>query len=153
MIIQEKFIFKLSSELEYQDKNGNNTTDEITLKAPVSKHEEAVCKLQQAVMKSMLVLMKISGADKNKPDTENEIINPQEEDKEKTADSYIHALKAGCDNLYELKQVFYNMISNDLAYIAGSSGDERLTKTLIGDLSLSDKDKLLGQYLANFIPL
>lgn len=154
MYSKEEFVFTLSKPLNYQDTQSDQETLELVLYAPTSKHEKYVCNLQQQLMKSTLKVTKIF-VNKDKPfDNQHKISDNQEQlenDEKGKRDFVLVALKAGSDNFYEFKQTFYKMICDGLCYIDGSNDKTKITHTLLRDLSLPDKDNLVGEYVANFI--
>lgn len=146
MKMPEEVVFELSNELIYQS-GGDQITSELMISAPIGKHERYVCQLQQKLMRAMLEVSK-SVQSSNQKDS-----SADSQDGGMTKESVLIALRGGCEDLFGFKQTFYKMICEGLCYINGPSGKVNMTLTLLGDLSLSDKDNLVGEYIANFIQL
>lgn len=153
MYSKEEFTFKLSKPLNYQDTQSDQDTNELVLKAPIGKHEKYVCKLQQQLMQAMFKVRKLVGTENEAQSKDKDSLD---EDDQVKKDMVLMALQAGCDGengFYEFKCTFYKMIcfEDGLCYIDGPNEKTKITLTLLKDLSLPDKDKLVGEYVANFI--
>lgn len=149
-MMSEEFVFNLSTDLNYQDSTGDCFTRELLLKAPIGKHEKSVCDLQQMLSKAMLSaqsLINKAKVNNDTPESENDIDLTVEEKSE----FILTCLRASDISFYDYKYCLYKMITNDLCFIRAKEKDIRVTMTLINDLSLNDKDKLVGDYSANFI--
>lgn len=152
MKMQEEIVVELYQDLNYQS-NGNQTTNELILKAPIGKHERALCKLHQKLARCLLEAAKMA----RDPGTLQEPPIPKEQedssDTEAQKSFTLLALRAGCkgDELYDFTQTFYKMIADGLCYINGPSGKVNVTVDLIRDLGFPDKNNILGEYIVNFI--
>lgn len=153
MLQQEEFKFQLTKSLNYQDEMGDHNTDELLLKAPVGRHEAYVCKLQQGLMKSVMAAQALAQSNSKLEDKtidNSEKADPSIED---TAYGFLSGLRAGSQDLMAFKKVFYSLLLDGICLIEGGTKQINITRTLLDKLSLNDKDKLLGEYLANFIQL
>lgn len=148
MYSKEEFTFKLSKPLNYQDTQSDQDANELVLKAPIGEHEKYVCKLQQQLMQAMFKVRKLVGTENEAQSKDKDSLD---EDDQVKKDMVLMALQAGCEDLYEFKCTFYKMICKGLCYIDGPNEKTKITPDLLGDLSLPDKDKLVGEYVANFI--
>lgn len=143
-----EFIFDLERQLNYQDSQGDNNTVELLLKPPVGKHERHVSQLQQQLSRATVSAQKLIANNNVSDDS-----NIEEEDisiKDK-ADFILTALRISDIDFFEYKKCLYKMLCDDLCFIKANTGNVCITKTLIGDLTLRDKDKLVGEYSAHFI--
>lgn len=148
MFYKEEFVFELKDELEYQS-GGDQKTKELVMKAPTGRHERFVCKLQQQLTKAMFNTRKLVSIE-GEAKVETPEVSEEEEEQAKK-DFVLMALQAGCDDLYDFKQTLYKMLCDGLCYINGPVERVKLTMALLSDIPLRDKDRLVGDYVANFI--
>ena len=156
----EEFVFTLSNDLNYQDSSGDNHTNELICKAPVSKHEKTVSDLQQLLAKAMMEAQKLVSKEqleiaaeeaKKIKENKDDLPDATEESIQENAESVLMAIKASSVDFFAYKNLVYDLLCNDLCFMRGNDSSSRMTKTLLIDMSLQDKDKLVGEYSANFI--
>lgn len=154
MLMPEEFVFTLSSDLAYMGSSGDSTTRELICKAPVSKHEKTVSDLQQMLAKAMMDAAKSLSreqlAEAGKKDKE-ELTTAQKEPEKMDAAAILMSVKSSSIDFFAYKNLVYDLLCSDLCFMKGNDSNSVMTKTLLSEMSLQDKDKLVGEYSANFI--
>lgn len=149
MLYKEEIVFALTKEVSYQDESGDHMASELILKAPTGKQEKATAVLQQKLMKAAMTCNKLMNIE---ADESTESPNAGDEPSLEAQCAYIlTALKVSSDDYFDYKCCLYRMLSNGLGFIEGSTSKVKLTQTIIDEISLKDKDRLVGEYTANFI--
>ena len=151
MKMREEITFDLSKKLEYQ-KDGNQKTQKLHLRAPTTKHERFVCEIKQAYSRATLMSLKLMGGAQNTNNVDDGSSEVREaEDSGPDLQAFWMVMEAGCEDLFKFKSTFYKMLCEGLCYIDGDTGKANMTTSLIDDMSLSDKDTMIGLYFENFI--
>lgn len=160
MLMPEEFIFTLSTDLDYTDSSGNATTRELICKAPVSKHEKTASDLQQMLAKAMMDAAKLlsneqiavaAEAEKKAKEKKGELTAAPEEPEKMDAGAILMSIKSSSIDFFAYKNLVYDLLCSDLCFMKDNDSNNPMTRTLLSDMSLQDKDKLVGEYSANFI--
>lgn len=138
-MILDEFEFELSTKIKFQSPAGEEESNILLLKSPLAKHERTLTKLQQKFVKAIIDAGRKNASNQSSKKTEQ---------KTPSATEVIIVLQQSDLDYYDFKEDFYSMILNGLCFIGDGI---KVTKDLLSNVSFDDKDKLLGEYFANFM--
>lgn len=137
-------IFKLDEPIKVANKGQEDLVYEIVLKAPCGKHRNHLIRLKQGFFKAAVE------ANKSRPDAGAEAVVEEAAEPSivETAKTVMALLYMSNVDLVALEDEFKTLILNDLGVV---SDGVRLNSHMIDQMSLSDFERLMGEYLAVFI--
>ena len=144
MEFKSEFEFTLNSPIKYQSQGDHHHDGRLlVLKAPSNKVRANRAKLKQAFMASVSEgEQKVSDAAENQKDT---VIADDE-----MPDYILMMLYASKSiNMAEVLDEFMNLLT--IGKCCKVEGAEDLTKSMFEEMDADDTDRLLGEYMANFI--
>lgn len=138
--MKKEIIVELTNKFPYSHKGMPVEAAEfIALFPPTSKHMDHIAYLKQCFYRSI-------PTDTNGSE---EIGSKKDEDKEIDGSSLLQLMMMS--DKVEIKNVFLTAKELFCSGIAMVDGQEKLTKTLLDLVDLDDFEKMVGDYLANFI--
>lgn len=132
------FDFTLSESIEYQSEGSTQTASMLELTAPSVNNRKRVAKLKQGFMRAINDLQgdkSVEGGEKDK----DHKIKPEE---------VLALLQMGSVEYDEYIDIFVNLLVSGVCKI---DGKEPLTAIRVDNISFTDIERLLGEYLVNFI--
>lgn len=154
---KDEFIFELSKPLEYHKKGEIAFTNELILKAPSSNKKRFTSKLRQGYYAAQIELSSIfdkmldkGELEKRREDEEKkESSKSEEQKKEDLMETFLTCMRSTTKVDYgDYHDTFKEFLTRDIAFC---SEDIAITKTVYNDISDNDTERLLGEYMANFL--
>lgn len=145
--LKSEFIFTLSTPLSYHEKGQLATTSELLLKAPSSKQRNESAKLKQGFFRALKDMESVTNG---KTDVEKEAVKERmaAQEEEIGADEILSIIMMSNVDLGSYQESFRTLLLNDACMVGGST---KLTAPMFDNLSDADTERLLGEYLANFL--
>ena len=137
-------IFKLDEPIKVASKGDEILVYEIKLKAPCGKHRNHLIRLKQGFFKAAME------ANKSRPEAEIDAVVADETETsiEETAKTIMALFYMSNVDLVALEDEFKTLLVNDIGEV---SDGIRLNAHMIDQMSLSDFERLMSEYLAVFI--
>lgn len=137
---KSEFTFELIKPLPYHRDGEQVFAKEIILKAPSNKQQHETSKLKQGFHRAIHELQNSEAANskKNKNKDNEEDINGED---------IISMIMASKIDFGEYQQVFGSLLRNDIGWIE----NEKITMPIYNNISDEDFEKMMGEYIANFL--
>ena len=137
--------FTLSNKLTFHNKGEVEVTDLLTLVAPCNKQIHMVSKLKQLFLRALHEATKSS----KEPATEK-----SSDESDITADQLVMGLYMSTTvEISDVMDVFKKLLISGSCYVGTVTKDSKteLTDALYDKLDYEDTEKMLGEYLLNFL--
>jgi len=138
---KSEFVFQLSNPLEYHEKGQIEFANELTLKAPSNRQRHQSAKLKQGFFRAIKSMADNTGRVETNADKSGE------KEEELTGESVIEIIMMSSVDLVDYQESFRELILNDVCY----AKEQKLTAPMYDKLSDNDTEKLMGEYIANFL--
>lgn len=142
----KEFEFVLENGVQYSYQGDNLTTFKLTLKAPGSVHSKFCNKLTKSFF---------SSAQKMKNDFQGQATSPADEQStaELDGNSIVMAMLVGddMDSIHECFREFMCFRAGQNGSVCLLDGKEQMKEAVFDRLTLSDMNRLLGEYVKNFL--
>jgi hypothetical protein len=134
-----EFTFTLSSPVKYHDAGQIAEGFELLLKAPSNKNRIESAKLKQGFFRAL----------KGMADNRGNVDTDAAESKDSTisGSEVVSVIMMSDVDLSEYQENFRQLLLNGVCFV----GSEKLTTPMFDSLSDSDTEKLMGEYIANFL--
>lgn len=141
--IKSEFTFTLTTPINYSEGGKFVDAFELTLKAPSNKNRNECAKLKQGFFRA---LKDLESMGKNKPDAKEEKAEPESDI---DGDAILSIIMMADSVDYEkYQEAFRLLVTNGVCEI---STTQKLNTDLYNNLSNADSERLMGDYLANFL--
>lgn len=140
--LKNEFIFTLSGPLKYSNNGVFEFTNELILKAPSNKQRRESAKLKQGFFRA---LKSMQDSIANKPVDDS--VKPSNDDGI-DADGIMPIIMMSDVDLCEFQDDFRSLLLNDACIVNETI---KLTAPMYDSLSDCDTEKMMGEYLANFL--
>jgi hypothetical protein len=138
-MLKSEFDFVLNVPIDYTSKSGTiESAKQIALSAPTVAQDALRIKLKQGFTQSLFALSQSAKPSESKSD-----------DGDPDGESIIMLLYASNLDLVAYKNTFKELVISG----AGTVGDMPITAAIYDRIDPNDADRLLGEYLANFMKL
>lgn len=134
-----EFTFTLSSPVKYHDAGQVTEGHELLLKAPSNKNRIESAKLKQGFFRAL----KSMADERGNVDTET----AESKDNLISGSEVVSIIMMSGVDLSEYQENFRQLLLNGICFI----GSEKLTAPMFDSLSDSDTERLMGEYVANFL--
>lgn len=136
---KSEFTFKLIKPLSYHDGgNSEAISKELILKAPSNKQRRQTAKLKQGFFRAVGDMSKNNQNDSNSSDDSGEMGGTQ----------VLTMIMMSKVDLGDYQDVFRELLLNDICFL---NENEKLKSHTYENLSGEDSEKLMGEYIANFL--
>jgi len=135
-----EFTFALSNPLEYMEAGNISFAKELILKAPSNKQRNEAAKLKQGFFRALKGMANGKGevATDTKDSKKDETISGTE---------VMSVIMMSDVDLADYQDAFRTLLLNDTCF----AGVQKLTAPMYDKLSDADTEKLMGEYIANFL--
>lgn len=137
--IPEQIEFNLNKPVKYH-KNGNEELSyQLTLYAPAGRHRQELVKLKQGFLKSISSLQGSYNQSNANQSQENQGIG---------SDEIIMILMMSDVDMNKYFDNFKALLCKNICYV---DPNQKLTEYIYDNIDLDDLERLLGEYLSNFL--
>lgn len=130
------FDFTLSEPIDYQAKGENTKASLLELSAPAVNNRKRAAKMKQGFMR---VVNELPDSAKQEGKKGDEKVKPEE---------ILALLQMGSIEYDEYMDIFFNLLTSGICKV---EGEVELTQHMADKISFEDLEKLMGEYLVNFI--
>ena len=138
---KSEFDFSLSESIVYHSGNSAECTcDTLVLKAPSNKDRKRIFKVQQMFLQATKSMMRMSEDHVNTPD-------PSDANADLDASMIVSVIMMSSVDFGDFADAVCNLLYKN-CYL---DDDTKLNETLFDKISLDDAQRLVGEYVANFL--
>lgn len=142
---KSEFEYILSEDLDYQNQMGEKKTDKLIFIAPSNNQRSFFIKLRQSIVQAFMAM----GAKFQNSNQQES--NSKPTDKQLERDDILPILYGSDLDLEKFQETFWSMILDKRCYVGEKVNNIFITQDLLNDVGNNDKDKILGEYIVNFI--
>lgn len=137
--LQNEFTFELSTPISYARDGGFSESSTLTLKAPSNKQAREGARLKQSFWRAL--------SDRQTKNTEPSESKDESND-EIDGETIMAIIMSSNEDINKFQDDFKSLLLNGVCFIDSSI---KLTVPLYDSMSDADTERLMGEYLANFL--
>jgi len=145
---KKEFEFILNEELDYSDSGDAKKTKRLILRAPANIHRNETFRLRQGLLKGMTEAQARLKSSTTEEITNNNQNQTNEIDDEIDGQGILTGLFMSDIDMVEYMALFERLLLNGCCIVDGKIN---LTDGILKKISIDDEERLLGEYIANFI--
>lgn len=141
-MLKKEFDFILQEGIQYSENGAFPIAKKLTLKAPSNKQRKIVSKLQQGLIQALMSTTKYSNQNKEIKKDKTSL------DGGFTADVVLMLLQASDIDISSYMENFKELLTSNICLVDGKLP---LNSQQYDELSIEEGDRLLGEYIINFL--